>query len=405
MNLDHLAHATAPAPEARPAPKGWEPGVTYQSGIPDTITTPLAPEAHDSDGYRAMMDDFGWPLPAGARLELVEARFDPVAWTRDTARDDDGKTPAVTRPVWRYRFKVVTDPATVTREDIDTLARMLEKNRNGKAPTAPKTDSAYVVVLADVQAGKAHDGPDGDQGTEQTVARLLGTLERIAADIRRIRPPSIVILDPGDAIENCMNTSSQPRTNDLDLTSQVRIWQRLLMRYIRRLSPLAPHMIVAGVPSNHGQVRLGPKAPASGPWDDYGLLAMTSVQDAVEMALPGANIEFAYPRRGLDTLTIPVAGTNIGVAHGHHANSADKIPEWIGKQAAGRQPLHDADVVVTGHFHHMRYQQILGGRWWLQAPAADAGSAWWTRISGEWSAPGILTFQTSSGRVHDVKVN
>lgn len=407
-DLAHTITTAAPAP-ARTAPKGWEPGIAYEHGRPAQVTTPAVPEVHDGN-YDQMMAEFGWPLPAGARLELVEARYDPAAWTRDqpfTGEDDAPyrKTPATTRPAWRYKFRVVTDPAEITKQDIDALVGMLEKRGTTKPPAPAKTDSAYVVTLADLQLGKGHDGPDGTTGIDATIDRALGTLEAIARDIRKVKPAEIALLDAGDLIENCHNTSSQPRTNDLDLTEQVRVATRILLRFIKRLSPLAPKMTVAAIPSNHGQVRLGPKAPASGPWDDYGLLAMSTVQDAIDLGLPGANITWAYPRRGHTTLTIPIAGTNLGLAHGHDAPSTDKVPDWIGKQAAGRQPLTDADVIVTGHWHHLRVQQILGGRWWLQAPAADAGSQWWTRTSGEWSAPGILTFQTQNTRIWDIKVN
>lgn len=392
---------TADTPAARPAPKGWEPGIYYRHGIPDTITTPPAPEANDPDAWSEMIGSFGWPLPDGARLELVEARYDPAAWTRATADQDKATTAAV----WRYRFRVITDPATITRADLDALAKIAAKGKPRKTPPAPKTDSAYVVTLADFQIGKGHDGPDADQGLDETVQRALDALERIATDIRKVKPTEIVILDAGDGIENCMNVPTQARTNDLDLTDQVRVWSRLVMRYVTRLAGLAPRLTVAAVPSNHGEVRTGPKTPMSGPHDDWGLLAMTTVQDAVALATPDAPITWAYPRRGQDTLTIPAAGTNLGLAHGHRAPSADKVPDWISKQAAGRQPLEAADVIVTGHFHHLRVQQILGGRFWLQAPAADAGSQWYTRVSGEWSAPGILTFQTANRAVWGIKVH
>ena len=403
-------HSTAPTPKATPAPKGYAPGIEYENGRPAYINTPPAPPADTPDDYQKILDSFGWPLPDGARLELVSAAYDPAAWHRDQPWSDDPdapyrKAPAVTRPVWRYRLAVKYDQPGVTPEDRAALVKMAERGKGKKPPTPPKVDAAYVVAICDPQIGKAGEGADGDQGSEGTVQRLLDTLEVIAHDIRKTRPSQIVLLDGGDQVENCQNTSTQVRTNDLDLTEQMRVWRRILMRYVIRLSGLSPKLTVATVPSNHGQFRTAPKSPASGPWDDFGMDCMAAVQDAVTVALPGADIDFAYPRRGLESLVIDVAGTSIGLAHGHQAKSPDRVPDWIANQAAGKQPFEQAHVCVTAHFHHLRVQDIIGGRLWIQCPTIDPGSTWLTRAAGEWSAPGMLTFQTANNRVWDIRVN
>ena len=402
-------HTTAPTPKATPAPKGYAPGIEYENGRPAYINTPPAPHADSPGDYQAILDSFGWPLPDGARLELVSAAYDPAAWHRDQPWTDDPdapyrKTPAVTRAVWRYRFRVTYDHATITTADLDAMVAIAQRGTGKRTPATPKTEDSYVVCLSDLQLGKGGEGDDATDGYQVTVQRALDILETIAIDIRKVKPAEIVLLDVGDAIESCQNTSTQARTNSLDMIDQLRVWQRILMRYIKRLSPLAPSMTVAGVPSNHGRFRLAPKTPASGPWDDYGLLAISNAQDAVELGLPGADIKFAYPKRNHESLTIETSGTRLGVFHGHQANSPDRVPDWIGKQAAGRQPLMDASVLVSGHYHNFQYRTILGDRKWLQCPTLDVGSSWYTRASGEWSAPGVLVFRTSNDHLYDVKV-
>lgn len=391
---------TAKPAKRMSAPKGWEPGIEYRDGVPTSVTTPNVSKAEtaDSEGYAKILDSLDWELPQGSRLELDRASYDEAAWTRRAEGED-----AVTAPVWRYKFKVVTDPHDLPKSEREELLRLAEQGK-GRPPKTGKIDSAYVVAISDPQIGKAQDGPDADSGTDGTVQRMLDTLDVITERIKETGPAEVLILDVGDAVENVMNTDTQFSTNDLDLTTQIRVWRRLLMRYVSAIAPLTPRLTVAGVPSNHGQYRKAKGTPASGPWDDFGLETLVAVQDAME-AVGYDNVYFAYPRKGEETLTVDVANTGIGVFHGHQSRTPDKTPDWIGKQVASMHPLHDAQVIVSGHFHSFRYQTILNNRAWLQCPTIDPGSQWFTRATGEWSAPGLLTFDVADGKLFNVTVN
>jgi hypothetical protein len=68
-----------------------------------------------------------------------------------------------------------------------------------------------------------------------------------------------------------------------------------------------------------------------------------------------------------------------------------RLKKWLEGQSFGRQPMGDADVVVTGHWHHLRAAD-WGGVMWLQAPALDGGSLWWKEMTGASAETGILTF-------------
>lgn len=56
----------------------------------------------------------------------------------------------------------------------------------------------------------------------------------------------------------------------------------------------------------------------------------------------------------------------------------------------------DATLLLTGHYHHLRVEQP-GAKTWIQAPALDGGSDWWTNTSGQHSAPGTLTLVVGQG--------
>jgi predicted phosphodiesterase len=119
------------------------------------------------------------------------------------------------------------------------------------------------------------------------------------------------------------------------------------------------------------------------------------------------HVRFVIARDAL-TLTIPAGEWIVGITHGHvtrsGANAEAKLRSWWEKQAAGRQPIGDSDILVTGHYHHLRLAD-WGGCVWLQAPALEGGSEWWRVAMGDVSQIGMLTFVTTEEeRVTDVAV-
>ncbi len=94
-------------------------------------------------------------------------------------------------------------------------------------------------------------------------------------------------------------------------------------------------------------------------------------------------------------------GVPVGFAHGHYsrgAGAADGVPKWLTGQFAGNHPLQPAHIIVTAHFHHLRMQNLIGGRWWMQAPTMDRGSSWLEHSNGEGNSQnGILAFTVREG--------
>jgi len=86
------------------------------------------------------------------------------------------------------------------------------------------------------------------------------------------------------------------------------------------------------------------------------------------------------------------------MVHGHQANRPDSIPDWWRKQAFGKQPIHAATTLVSGHFHHLRVIELGStqrgsSRYWVQASTLDNGSNWWRTSQGEDSQPGLVCFE------------
>jgi hypothetical protein len=73
------------------------------------------------------------------------------------------------------------------------------------------------------------------------------------------------------------------------------------------------------------------------------------------------------------------------------------------KQAHGQQDIGEATLLLTGHYHHLRIEQS-GRKTWVQAPALDGGSQWFSNSSGAEAPAGMLTLTVGEGKWDDLKV-
>lgn len=369
--------------------------ISYRDGvIPEFIDIPSAPEAHSSAEHRQIVADLGVDIPEGYELQLVEARKNMNAWTRDSVDQER----AVTRPNWTYRFKVVRAQQTLQIKEFRDYVRQL--SRKPKEVQAPSRRTC-VFPYADPQVGKAqHTGG----GTTDTEHRVSDSFYKAQDYYRQMKGDSIVFGDMGDACENTQNTSSQISTNDLSFPEQIRVARRLFMFGADLFSKLTTDLTVFGVPSNHMQWRENGKARGTAD-ADFGLDIVASVQDAFGLNTDAyGHVQFKYPDRYREALVLNVAGLNTGFFHGHQANNPDSMKKWIAGQVAGKQALAAADLFVWGHFHSFRAETILANQFGLQCPSLDNGSDWFTNLTGIWSDPGLLAFTVEDGKVIDHRV-
>lgn len=368
------------------------PRVTYKDGVPDEVVTPDVGKASTQAEYRDMVTKtLEVPIPDGYELQLVQA-WHGKSWHRDGAGDD-----AVTRPTWRYHFKVVA--VGPNRWEVPKNLSAFIKSRRTRCPEpiATPVPHAEVVKLADMQIGKK----DERGGTDEFLARFYECMAKVIARVKKSKPDLIVLAELGDGCEGFQNVKSQAQTNDRTLIEQLDLHAACLTYAAVELAKLAPKLIIVGVPSNHMEVREDGK-PVAGPDNDYGLLAMTQLQRAFSLN-PKAfgHVEFAWPDEHEVSVVLNVLGTNVMFTHGHYtrgAGGADLVPKWLANQFAAESKWHAARVIFTGHYHHLRIQQIIGGRWWLQAPALDNGSSWLKRVNGQGgSDAGILVTRIDAG--------
>ena len=382
------------------APKGWEPGVPefYDDGrTPKTIVTPAVELAEDEAAWSRVVADMGIPIPPGYRLRLVGATYDPASWTRETEfyENHEGhqyKMPATTKPMWRYRFAVELLPASSADDtDLQALyADLTKRRRKPKTPLETPPTRAICIIWADLQIGKV----DRRGGTKELLERVglkLDALDDWIDGLRITENDAAYLLDAGDIVEGFENTPQQARTNDLQQTEQVRVARRATTGALVRLAPRFSRLTYATCGSNHCRVRRGKDALAD-PLDDWGIEIGSQIQDGFALN-PDAfgHVSFLFPEPWRESLAVEVVpGREVGLVHGHQVNSPDSMASWWEKQSVG--PVGSADVLVHGHFHHTRMQEVWEGRWLLGAPTLDSGSAWHENAAGRGSAARLMAF-------------
>jgi hypothetical protein len=399
--LEPVPASVRGAPAARKpkasAPSGWEPGVVWDGTTGAIVSRPLEGEPDWNEQLKS------WGFDP-ALYRVVDNTVQIRTWD---AAIGNGET----KQMWYYRANIETRKPQhdqATREDIATLIAEARKRRP-RAPAKPKggAPSAFIVTLSDWQAGKRDY--DGLQGLISRIVEGVADVKERIARLRRAGDTldQLCILGLGDLHEACDGFYAQQTFSvELDDREQDKVVRRLILYALRELSPLFSRTLVAAVGGNHGENRKGGKSYTSF-GDNRDVSAFETVAEVVaEAGDRFGDIAFVLPREDL-TLTLDVAGTTVGLAHGHQATGSGsaeaKIMSWWKAQALGGQPIGEARVLFTGHYHHVRHVEDFG-RQWFQSPALEGGSRWWTETQGSRARPGILTAVIDADGARDVAI-
>lgn len=272
--------------------------------------------------------------------------------------------------------------------DYDDLERAIA-GFDFKPSSGPVRRYGSELCLADVQVGKAGQRGGGTPETLTIVQRAYGGYIEHLQEAGR--PEVTVLADLGDPIENMWNTPSQPFTNDLDLTAQIRVFRRLALEGLKQLLPHSNRLVYVAVPSNHGAVRTGPKAQAGTTDADFGLEIFEQLRDVCADHKVLSDVEFIRPEPLEETAVVREVGTVVAHAHGHRSGGVFKHGTWWQGQDHGRRPGWDADIAAFGHFHTPAKYMSGNGRTVVAAGSVDPGSDWFTNGCGE-SAPAVMSW-------------
>jgi predicted phosphodiesterase len=382
MDLADALEATAPHDEPRRTrpghPKGYEPGFEWNGSHGHINTGPQPDRPRSWDEF---IRDSGLDPDEVEVVEPVQVR----GWDMPTSEG-----------VVRAHYYRLTVKRRTLATDLSELVKAAKRGSRKTNATVSQTDTAFLVALGDLQLGKM----DGD-GVEGTVARFLDKTQAAVDRYKALKKPGPIYLTHlGDCIEGMVSQggANQWRTT-LTVTEQVRLYRCLLIEQVKAFASITDRLVVAGIPGNHDEAN----RPLHTYGDSWAIDALSAVKDALDLAGNYEHVSIHAPARDELTLTLDVAGTIVGLAHGHQWR-AGQATTWWAKQAHGRQPVGDADLLLTGHLHHLHIEQTGSDKTWVQVPALESGSQWWKHRTGEWGQPGIVTAIVGGGSWRSLEI-
>ena len=378
-------------PPKRDRKAQWIPGIEWKGDEGEVTTLPMEGEiAPDWSGVLRM-----WGLDpeyfAVVEPVLFNVWGDPLG--------------ALNR---QWKGKVVRIQDAKANYQLDALKEEI-KNHKRKKVEVLYGEGVFNVVLADWQMGKPEGG-----GSEATAQRVLDGIQAVVsrvAELKRLKRPlgTLQIIWTGDSVEGCLgHYEMQTFGIDLDRRAQVNAARTLLLESIRQWSPHFEKVRLIAVGGNHGENRSSNGKAFTTLADNDDLAVIDQVKDALAFNPETyGHVETIIAPDHL-SLTVETAGWILGLTHGHTARSGgtaeQKLKTWLSRMALGRQPIGECDILITGHYHHLR-QADWGSVHWIQAPALDGGSEWFRQTTGEHSEPGILTFATyPEAKVKDLQI-
>lgn len=387
----------ADARKARPKhPTGYEPGLdTAKNEITGRWDHPLE-ESEYEDAFTELLKEWGFdPNLFAIEDDRVEIR----TWDAHYGVDQEPKR------FWYYKARVVRKRPKANIEEL--VKRIRSRKAIEKKPAAG--ERAFVVVNTDWQLGK-RDG----EGTAFTIQAVKNSIPRIKARYKALMKEhdidTLVMANLGDLVEGCVGFyPMQTFEVELSRREQVRLGRELITEQILAWADDFQRVIVITVAGNHGEFRNNAGQAFTNLGDNDDIAMVEQVADAFKLASDAGSdrydhIRFMIPDNQL-SVTLDIHGTIVGITHGHVAGrrptvgknlAHTKVWDWWYGQSMGRQPIADADLLLSGHFHYLSLIH-QGKRTALQAPPLDNASEWYVDSQGLKSHAATLTLVVGGG--------
>ena len=355
---------------------------------PKLTATPNFRPGIEFDGFEGEATTPGYSDKPDFEAFLLDAGFDPneieIVGTPRTSRwqkyDGDWLTS------YRFNFRK-------KNKDIDLVALLAEAKKAKPIITKGGDEKALIVCPADLQVGKT--GSRG--GTEELIARVYRSFTRIEAMAKAGKYERIYILDLGDIIESVSNKASlnQLEGNDLSPMQQTDLAASLMFNLIKRLVKYAP-ITYGSVASNHCQNRVNGQQVGRPGLDDWGIVIAQQLRRlTTELEW---DVTYLVPQPHDEGFAFQYGVNTVGVVHGHQVSRPEGMSTWWEKQTFGNQWSAACNLLLHGHFHHLRVtelgQHVTGGsRFVVMGPSSDSGSDWFRNaMGGSDASTGVMTF-------------
>jgi predicted phosphodiesterase len=396
--LLHLQSAEEPTKQKASYPSGWEPGVVWDGKQGEITTATLTDTPSDwSDILRER----------GLDPDVYEVVGDTIRWTSYDGwkRDGEGEQ-AYSAICYSYKAEIRLKSRAQLGFDCEELLKDLRKNGSYKR-TEEDVERTLFVNCSDWQIG------NGDAGGVRTQIEALAALPDLVVDrIKRLKKAGrpvqrVVIAGLGDLLEGtCGFYPSQPFLTELDRRDQTRVVRRALTEIIKAVAKTGKEVQVLAVGGNHGENRQNGKRHTG--FNDNDDVAVFEQVAEIFNEAGYENVGFRLPTDRM-AVAIETHGHIVAFTHGHlpkpTANAAETMWGWWTKQAMGRYypAVADANILVTGHYHHLNVKQ-QEGRTVFVCPSLTAVGDWFSNTSGVQTVPGTLTFVVDGKGWNDLEV-
>ena len=296
-----------------------------------------------------------------------------------------------------HSSKITTAPDLTQDNVIKDMMERAQKRIWEEKPEKTQIDYGYndnkspILLVSDAQLGKAHQRGGS---TESTVKLLMKSVNDFVGQLKIIEPSEAAIVDVGDILEGFMNFNGQREQNDLDLSQQIETAFNFFVKAITKCSPFVGKLKVVSVPSNHCEIRMGKKDQLGTSDNDYGLLINRMLETVFKN---DPTIEFIRPKDQYLQAEFELANTKMAVFHGHNVGNINSHAKWWKEHAFACNSGADADILFTGHFHSMRFEEINAGRWIIHCPTAETGSDSYANSSGINGTRSVLSLIVKNG--------
>lgn len=367
----------------------WRPGYELD-GDAGAITTDAIPDGGDVDWDSIFRH---WNLDPEL-WAVVDGTLRVNAW--------EGPTTDGTRIFRQYKAAIRRRHEASRPAVVDPAVDRLAARRPRRADPLPDGPHAFVCAWADWQVG-------GHGTVEEFSDRLHASLDAVTARAKaavKAGASELVVGFLGDMVEGVDGQyANQLFEITLDGRAQRRMVRAAEAKVLTTLAPLFASTTAVAVPGNHG--RSGPKVITNA-HDNADLECFEVVADK----LTGSGfaethaVTFVENPDSVIALT-EAAGTQLLWVHGDQVRGDPaKLIDWWRKVSFTR--WQDADcghILLAGHRHHLRVEELAHERWLMQCPTLGGESVWFAELGGGTSLPGTLSFTTADGSWWDLHVD
>jgi hypothetical protein len=362
MNLEErldVLEGRAQIPDAQPTTpniKGWEPGIVWD-GSSGTITTSPSSEEPDPAIWAELIRDWGLDPE---RTEIVPGTIQVRGWDANMGGE------IVRLKYYRATLRPRTASDVVTAAHMEELYKEARKSKRKKNP--PKDgESTLIVALSDWQVGNRDGG--GVESQAKAIADLVESIPQRVSDVRRMghKIGTIAVLGMGDLGEGtCGHYPTQQFRIELDRRDQLKLVRRGIRDIIMGIAPLAPQIMVAAVPGNHGENRQNGQSITS-VHDNDDVAVFEQVAEILSInPTDYGHIGWRLSRDEI-ALAIELSGQIVALTHGHAskgfgggaAGATGTMWKWWERHSMGRvnPGLAAAHYLISGHFHHFNIKE------------------------------------------------